>query len=268
MSNIGAVKTNGRRLKIAEALGRVMIDTLLCFWVLFNLFYSLSLFFFTPLCLRPPNHMTACPCLLNIDSNLTMTMEGKWTPQYDGRTDSSWFRTSVAIAGKDFCVIAADTRQSTGYSINSRTSPKAYVLSDTSVIAMNGFHADGLTLKKVLEQRLKVRPHQTLDRLLIDFGFYSGTSSLTIRKCRAMPWPKCFPTPCTNDDSSLTMRSVSWVVWMKKVSPSRPNPAVFCNPSFYDRWRRCVLLRCHWFLRTWISSCFWICLGFDPTLPW
>ncbi|KAI8096819.1 nucleophile aminohydrolase [Halteromyces radiatus] len=63
--------------------------------------------------------------------------------------------TSVAIAGEDFCVIAADTRQSTGYSINSRTSPKAYVLSDTSVIAMNGFHADGLTLKKVLEQRLK-----------------------------------------------------------------------------------------------------------------
>ncbi|CAO3591155.1 unnamed protein product [Absidia cylindrospora] len=49
--------------------------------------------------------------------------------------------TSVAVAGKDFCVIAADTRQSTGYSINSRTSPKAYVLSDTSVIAMNGFHA-------------------------------------------------------------------------------------------------------------------------------
>ncbi|SAM01969.1 hypothetical protein [Absidia glauca] len=63
--------------------------------------------------------------------------------------------TSVAVAGKDFCVIAADTRQSTSYSINSRTSPKAYVLSDTSVIAMNGFHADGLTLKKVLEQRMK-----------------------------------------------------------------------------------------------------------------
>jgi 20S proteasome alpha/beta subunit len=70
---------------------------------------------------------------------------------------SPFTRTSVAVAGKDFCVIAADTRQSTGYSINSRTSPKAYVLSDTSVIAMNGFHADGLTLKKVLEQRMKVR---------------------------------------------------------------------------------------------------------------
>ncbi|KAI9266148.1 nucleophile aminohydrolase [Helicostylum pulchrum] len=63
--------------------------------------------------------------------------------------------TSLAIAGKDFCVVASDTRQSTGYSINSRFSPKSYTLTDTSVIAMNGFHADGLTLKKVLDQNLK-----------------------------------------------------------------------------------------------------------------
>lgn len=66
-------------------------------------------------------------------------------------------RTSLAVAGKDFCIVASDTRQSTGYSINSRYSPKSYKLSDTSVIAMNGFHADGLTLKKVLDQKLKVR---------------------------------------------------------------------------------------------------------------
>ncbi|KAF7732556.1 Proteasome subunit beta type-1 [Apophysomyces ossiformis] len=64
--------------------------------------------------------------------------------------------TSLAIAGDDFCVVASDTRQSTGYSINSRFTPKAYKLSETSVLAANGFHADGLTLKKVLEQRLKV----------------------------------------------------------------------------------------------------------------
>ncbi|KAI9484640.1 nucleophile aminohydrolase [Zychaea mexicana] len=63
--------------------------------------------------------------------------------------------TSLAIAGKDFCVVASDTRQSTGYSINSRYAPKAYELGDNAVIAMNGFHADGLTLKKVLEQRMK-----------------------------------------------------------------------------------------------------------------
>ncbi|KAG0169803.1 Proteasome subunit beta type-1 [Apophysomyces sp. BC1034] len=63
--------------------------------------------------------------------------------------------TSLAIAGDDFCVVASDTRQSTGYSINSRFTPKAYKLSETSVLAVNGFHADGLTLKKVLDQRLK-----------------------------------------------------------------------------------------------------------------
>lgn len=76
------------------------------------------------------------------------------------------YRTSLAIAGKDFCVVASDTRQSTGYSINSRYAPKAYKLSETSVIAMNGFHADGLTLKKVLDQRLKVRNKNraTLDK--------------------------------------------------------------------------------------------------------
>lgn len=99
-------------------------------------------------------------------------------------------RTSVAVAGKDFCVIAADTRQSTGYSINSRTSPKAYVLSDTSVIAMNGFHADGLTLKKVLEQRMKVsrQAHTTQKHAssLDNSAAHSGTSLLTTRTCLVM----------------------------------------------------------------------------------
>jgi len=34
--------------------------------------------------------------------------------------------TIVAIAGDDFCVVAADTRQSSGYSINTRYAPKAF----------------------------------------------------------------------------------------------------------------------------------------------
>ncbi|KAG2174612.1 hypothetical protein INT44_006876 [Umbelopsis vinacea] len=64
--------------------------------------------------------------------------------------------TSVAIAGEDFCVVASDTRQSNGYSINSRYAPKAYKMSSTAVLSCNGFHADGVTLKKVLEQRMKM----------------------------------------------------------------------------------------------------------------
>lgn len=36
--------------------------------------------------------------------------------------------SSLAIAGRDFCVVASDTRQSDGYLINSRDAPKAYCL--------------------------------------------------------------------------------------------------------------------------------------------
>jgi hypothetical protein len=37
-------------------------------------------------------------------------------------------RTIMAIAGDDFCVVAADTRQSNGYSINTRYAPKGFAL--------------------------------------------------------------------------------------------------------------------------------------------
>ena len=36
------------------------------------------------------------------------------------------YSTTVAIAGTDFCIVASDTRQSVGYSINSRYAPKAF----------------------------------------------------------------------------------------------------------------------------------------------
>ncbi|KAL1915826.1 uncharacterized protein VTP21DRAFT_6214 [Calcarisporiella thermophila] len=67
--------------------------------------------------------------------------------------------TTLAIAGEDYCVVAADTRQSEGYLINSRYQPRAYKLSDKAVLATNGFYADGLTLSKRVTQRLEWYKH-------------------------------------------------------------------------------------------------------------
>jgi 20S proteasome alpha/beta subunit len=64
--------------------------------------------------------------------------------------------TCLAIAGKDFCVVAADSRLSLGYSILSRTSPKVAQLTTKCCIASSGCQADMITLQKYLKFRLQV----------------------------------------------------------------------------------------------------------------
>ncbi len=64
--------------------------------------------------------------------------------------------TSLAIAGADFCVVAGDTRQSEGYSINTRYAPKVHGLSNGTVLATGGMFADGKALVQKLEQQLEV----------------------------------------------------------------------------------------------------------------
>lgn len=81
------------------------------------------------------------------------------------------FRTSLAIAGPDFCIVAADTRQSEGYLINTRYAPKAYKLyifpfclniilfiyrTNTAVLATSGYHADGQKMAKDLLSNIRV----------------------------------------------------------------------------------------------------------------
>ncbi|KAJ3196386.1 Proteasome subunit beta type-1 [Irineochytrium annulatum] len=63
--------------------------------------------------------------------------------------------TVLAIAGKDFCIVASDTRQSEGYSIHSRYAPKTHKLSQTAVLATGGMYADSMALVRRLEQRLE-----------------------------------------------------------------------------------------------------------------
>lgn len=76
----------------------------------------------------------------------------------------------MAIAGKDYVVVASDTRQSDGYLINSRYSSKSFQLylpfqssnfsTDYSVICVNGFHADGLELTKEIKSRIRQYTYQ------------------------------------------------------------------------------------------------------------
>ncbi|QRW19841.1 amino-terminal nucleophile aminohydrolase [Rhizoctonia solani] len=67
--------------------------------------------------------------------------------------------TILAIAGKDFAVIAGDTRQTEGYSIQTRYAPKVFRLTDKAVLAVNGFAADGNMFVKKVKQRLEWYRH-------------------------------------------------------------------------------------------------------------
>ncbi|KAL6981811.1 Proteasome subunit beta type-1, partial [Sarracenia purpurea var. burkii] len=68
--------------------------------------------------------------------------------------------TCVAIAGADYCVIAADTRMSTGYSILTRDYSKIFPLAEKCVMASSGFQADVRALQKVLAARHSIYQHQ------------------------------------------------------------------------------------------------------------
>ncbi|KAK1376312.1 Proteasome subunit beta [Heracleum sosnowskyi] len=80
--------------------------------------------------------------------------QANWSP-YDNNGG-----TVVAIAGADYCVIASDTRMSTGYSILTRDYSKICQLADKSVMASSGFQADVRALQKVLAARHLTYQHQ------------------------------------------------------------------------------------------------------------
>ena len=63
--------------------------------------------------------------------------------------------TILGIAGADFAVLAGDTRQTTDYSINTRTDHKIHHVGDNILITANGFAADGEALVKRFQNSLK-----------------------------------------------------------------------------------------------------------------
>ncbi|KAF8635800.1 hypothetical protein AX15_000007 [Amanita polypyramis BW_CC] len=87
----------------------------------------------------------------------TLTQSQPQARQFNPYTENGG--TILAIAGADFSVIAGDTRQSEGYSIQTRYAPKVFRLTDKAVLAVNGFAADGNIFVKKVRQRLEWYRH-------------------------------------------------------------------------------------------------------------
>ena len=74
----------------------------------------------------------------------------------------------MGITGNDFAIIAGDTRSTSGYSINSRYSPKVYKIGGDDetgdgahiVLSVVGFAADGTALKERLNAIVKMYKYQ------------------------------------------------------------------------------------------------------------
>lgn len=64
--------------------------------------------------------------------------------------------TVAAVAGPDYCVIAADTRLSSGYEILSRNVTKVHQFTDTAVLASSGCKTDVDQLRSWMGIQLKV----------------------------------------------------------------------------------------------------------------
>lgn len=62
----------------------------------------------------------------------------------------------VAISGKDFAIIASDTRLSEGFMIFTRKQPKLFELSNKTVLGCTGCWCDTLSLTNVVQTQMKV----------------------------------------------------------------------------------------------------------------
>ncbi|KAG2644451.1 proteasome subunit beta type-1-like [Panicum virgatum] len=87
-----------------------------------------------------------------------MSRRGDWVYENNGGT-------CVAIAGADYCVVAADTRLSVGYSILTRDHSKICDLADKCVLASSGFQGDIKALHKHLAARELLYQHQHNKRM-------------------------------------------------------------------------------------------------------
>jgi len=76
--------------------------------------------------------------------------------------------STLGITGADFCILAGDTRSTSGYNINTRYEPKLFKIGGndetgegaTIVLSVVGFAADGHALKERLDAMVKMYKYQ------------------------------------------------------------------------------------------------------------
>jgi len=92
------------------------------------------------------------PSLLSIDksapSGSVVQHQQRFNPYQDNGGNV------VAVTGKDYCVIAADTRLSVGFNIISRNTSKVMKLTENCYLLSAGMYADLLALRKHLKARI------------------------------------------------------------------------------------------------------------------
>uniref|UniRef100_A0A0E0IM33 Proteasome subunit beta n=1 Tax=Oryza nivara TaxID=4536 RepID=A0A0E0IM33_ORYNI len=120
--------------------------------------YSLSSSSSTPA--TPPPHPEQASRRRRRPSSpiVAMSRRGDWVYENNGGT-------CVAIAGADYCVVAADTRLSVGYNILTRDHSKICELADKCALASSGFQGDIKALHKNLAARELLYQHQHNKRM-------------------------------------------------------------------------------------------------------
>lgn len=90
--------------------------------------------------------------------------------------------TVVSVSGKDYTIVASDTRYGLGYSVPARYVSRVIKLTDKIVLASSGMQADIITLHKVLRIRLAQYFHANKKELTLEAASQMLSNMLYYRR--------------------------------------------------------------------------------------